>query len=440
MLRSMVPAPSIAWVFYLGAAVFGLVGALWLLRAIFWDRSRGRRRCPRCWYDMSALEKSLQCPECGREVVKERAFFRTRRRWRQAALACLVLFAAYALWCVPAVRARGWWSAAPRPVLALMIRLVEAPKSGGPFAVGELEKEIRARFFVKGMELRPLWPGERFLLSYGARAALRAGSSESAAVLAAELLVLTRHDAIDAAPEAGRARVILAASSLVYARCTSYRDTGSVKGTIGARDEQPFMTAFRRSGSFRFEFLGGHPFEKRFSMRYVVWGKEPAIHSWWTIPGGAVGPYTTIEASLSGPTGVSGGSASNVPMQLIGSRSWITRVKAPAVTKREVFDGHECYVIRAVDFIDLPVDFWIDASSLVLRKIHKHWEFPSTTVYRPELDVDIPDEVFTFDSTKPAETPLGDGEAAAKEFRPLAGDPNEGAVPVPPEKQRIRPK
>ena len=41
---------------------WGLIalGALLILRALFADRSRGRRRCPRCWYSMDGAP-SLPC-------------------------------------------------------------------------------------------------------------------------------------------------------------------------------------------------------------------------------------------------------------------------------------------------------------------------------------------------------------------------------------------
>jgi hypothetical protein len=45
------------------------------------DRARGRIRCPRCWYDMSAAQ-NLTCPECGKEAKDKRAFTKSRRpKW-----------------------------------------------------------------------------------------------------------------------------------------------------------------------------------------------------------------------------------------------------------------------------------------------------------------------------------------------------------------------
>ena len=67
----------------LGAIGIGMMMFACLL--IVWgaigDRSRGRMRCPRCWYDMRD-SNGLPCPECGKEVQLEKHFYRTRRpRW-----------------------------------------------------------------------------------------------------------------------------------------------------------------------------------------------------------------------------------------------------------------------------------------------------------------------------------------------------------------------
>jgi hypothetical protein len=45
--------PWVAWVL----AGLLLVGGGWLFAwALFWDRSRGRRRCPKCWYDLRGTQ------------------------------------------------------------------------------------------------------------------------------------------------------------------------------------------------------------------------------------------------------------------------------------------------------------------------------------------------------------------------------------------------
>jgi hypothetical protein len=59
----------------IGMAMFAVFLAIW---AFIGDRSRGRQRCPRCWYDMRD-SNGLPCPECGQEINGEQELLRTRR-------------------------------------------------------------------------------------------------------------------------------------------------------------------------------------------------------------------------------------------------------------------------------------------------------------------------------------------------------------------------
>lgn len=61
----------------LGGVLFsGSLAAAML--GVFADRSHGRVRCPRCWYDMQG-QPTLQCPECGTIARNQRDLQRTRR-------------------------------------------------------------------------------------------------------------------------------------------------------------------------------------------------------------------------------------------------------------------------------------------------------------------------------------------------------------------------
>jgi hypothetical protein len=83
---------SWSWVLLVAGAMIALSGAGLAVWALFHDRARGRRRCPKCWYDMSgAPPHGMKCPECGREQMRERRFFRTRRRWRWAGAGAAVI-------------------------------------------------------------------------------------------------------------------------------------------------------------------------------------------------------------------------------------------------------------------------------------------------------------------------------------------------------------
>lgn len=54
------------------------------------DPARGRRRCPKCWYDLAGVNGRL-CPECGHEAKSERELGRSRRSGRMLILAAIVL-------------------------------------------------------------------------------------------------------------------------------------------------------------------------------------------------------------------------------------------------------------------------------------------------------------------------------------------------------------
>ncbi|MEO1716329.1 MAG: hypothetical protein AAFR76_04385 [Planctomycetota bacterium] len=108
-------------------ALLAFVGVLW---ALFWDRSRGRRRCRRCWYDMAGVptepgDLPAACPECGRAHAKPRHLTRTRRRWGRAAVLGLVMVVGgYGLWVVPRVQDEGWFGAVPTTVLIASAPLI----------------------------------------------------------------------------------------------------------------------------------------------------------------------------------------------------------------------------------------------------------------------------------------------------------------------------
>jgi hypothetical protein len=110
--------------------IFGLIigwglitlGGLLILRALFADRPRGRRRCPRCWYSMQAIP-SLTCPECGRTSRKERRLFKTRRKYRRALVTVfLPILGLAALYTSGAARV-GWVRSLPTSALVALCPL-----------------------------------------------------------------------------------------------------------------------------------------------------------------------------------------------------------------------------------------------------------------------------------------------------------------------------
>lgn len=92
--------------------MLGLLG-LWLLYwSLLKDRAKGRRRCPKCWYDMSATE-GLRCSECGYEAKREKNLHKTRRRKLIAAFALITFISGGVISSWPLVKDFDWITVAP---------------------------------------------------------------------------------------------------------------------------------------------------------------------------------------------------------------------------------------------------------------------------------------------------------------------------------------
>ena len=90
--------------YLLGVAIIPIVGLVLVCRGLWGDRSKGRPRCPNCWYDMRGSLPSLVCPECGHDARHERRLHSNRRGWRRIAVGLVVVL----LSCYPLVIIVGW--------------------------------------------------------------------------------------------------------------------------------------------------------------------------------------------------------------------------------------------------------------------------------------------------------------------------------------------
>ncbi len=113
----------LAWLLGALAVLLALAGLLLLDRGLFRDPARGRKRCPKCWYDMMGTA-GLRCPECGHGAKSDRHLLKTRRHCRPiAAGGGLLVLAAVSAGAPLAVR--DPWSLVPSPVLFLILQFYD---------------------------------------------------------------------------------------------------------------------------------------------------------------------------------------------------------------------------------------------------------------------------------------------------------------------------
>jgi hypothetical protein len=133
-------------------SLFAVAAAMLLYLGFFQDRSRGRPRCPRCWYNMTGAP-SFVCPECGHDARSPKRLYRTRRRRWAILLSFVAVACCYYSWLVR-VRVVELKEPAPvamRPTTWLLARLHTIPS--------------QQRYVVQArVERFGLWPWEERLL------------------------------------------------------------------------------------------------------------------------------------------------------------------------------------------------------------------------------------------------------------------------------------
>ncbi len=121
------------WLFWIGGLLIMGAGVVMVGVGLFSDRARGRRRCPRCWYDMSGATETdaWTCPECGRAARRRgrggaRELLRTRRHPIRIYAGIILISVGFSIRATPRVGQRGPVAAVPTSVLVL-IAPIEAP-------------------------------------------------------------------------------------------------------------------------------------------------------------------------------------------------------------------------------------------------------------------------------------------------------------------------
>jgi hypothetical protein len=117
-----------------GAATLAACGVLTIggglgVAGMWFDRSRGRERCPACWFDLAAAVKTdadgrlveVLCTECGRTVSRWKDLYRTRRERKLLWCAAACVPVAYLVIATPRVMYSGAPGLVPTTVLIAWI-------------------------------------------------------------------------------------------------------------------------------------------------------------------------------------------------------------------------------------------------------------------------------------------------------------------------------
>lgn len=223
--------------------------------------------------------------------------------------------------------------------------------------------------------------------------------------------------AVAGAPAAAE---ILKACADKYAHCATYQDQGVVRARYEGKDldhsdEKPFTTAFVRPDRFRFEFSSRDVVGKE--DRYVVWQGGKEVKSWWSLVS-RLESHPSLGEGLSGPTGVSGGSAYTVPATLVADAAWKgeawTAMKDAYRIEDAAQEGSPCYRIqrltsspaRKVHDHELPATrgketLWVRRSDHLLVRIDQETDFGTffvrqTTTYAPRMDAPVAPAALAF--------------------------------------------
>jgi hypothetical protein len=151
----------------LGAAT-ALGGVALLAWSLLADRLRTRRarrdgtlrRCPKCWYDMTATG-GLTCPECGKTAKHERRLACARRRRRWVLVSALAITLGAAAIAYPHSRAGVWVRWLPDTAIILLI-----PRTESPWPIQEMERRqrvLKPRYDPSLPE--PMWDWQRRMLA-----------------------------------------------------------------------------------------------------------------------------------------------------------------------------------------------------------------------------------------------------------------------------------
>jgi hypothetical protein len=245
------------------------------------------------------------------------------------------------------------------------------------------------------------------------------------------------------------AAAILARTSELYASCRSYRDVGEQTNVIvgshlkDGRETMSYRyrTSFSRPSNLFFEYRSFWRGTDVVRAHGTIRATAERVEQTWNVGEKQVS-VGTLPAAIAQFAAVSGGTARAVPGLLLPGlgRSTLPEPTSARITDTRAHEGHECFVIEGIrSRSNRPITVWIDRDSSALRRLDQRLEFDaaayrmsvqrlrdymevkrrkesplelearikeleehpfpgfaaeSTTIWRPEMDIEIDPESF----------------------------------------------
>jgi len=217
------------------------------------------------------------------------------------------------------------------------------------------------------------------------------------------------------------AEEILTQVAKTYRQIESYSDKGVVKTLFftesGKRlDEKPFATDFVRKENFRFEFSNKHPFLFSPTYKSIIFGLGNNAVTWRSHKLGednvGINKEESLDMAIAGATGISGGSAYDIPalLQVSGIGKWKNTLVSYPFNERLTDEQwrestfYKIEVKRPNKNSDIKGEYvseilWIDPKTFLIHRIDSATEFKNfrtqnTTLYNPRIGIEIPAERF----------------------------------------------
>jgi outer membrane lipoprotein-sorting protein len=208
---------------------------------------------------------------------------------------------------------------------------------------------------------------------------------------------------------------VMAQSFAAYAALGSYADSGTVTDEYGnaehpTDDTNHFHTMIRRPGRYFFEFLKHDNLD-----RGVIWAGPDGLHVWYRSSGTVTDYPLTNETPAFNLNQYTTRSSITLiaPLFFYKARltGTVTELTDPQEVGMESIDGHPCHKIVGISKQVYGTGYesnkrrttvWVDAQTLLIRKIFEDWKsLPGTvnrryTTFSPHANPALDDAKFTF--------------------------------------------